>query len=131
MYIPDFYMTLTKVKDNPEWCGDLGEPCWLEPDNRELCTECQYLNKHKHNQDGVWTTKNEIEFLEGVGLRDSSPDSFRPPGAIIGDRFLCLTNYLELSKIRSDWGDIDKDKVVEKCKSLLREEFEYVCDSQY
>ena len=64
----------------------------------------------------MWTTKNELEFLNGIG-RNKWPnnelflDRTKRSDIIIG--------YIAASHNRDDWGEIDKEFVVNYARSML------------
>ena len=65
-------------------------------------------------QNQQWTTKNEIEFLRGLGSH--GPGSYVP-----GRRstVTCLEGYIKSAEHRDEWGAINKEKVVRVAEAML------------
>jgi hypothetical protein len=62
----------------------------------------------------VHSTKNEIEFLKGLGTGAWDKDNRKK------DRQLLLDKYIRAANFRAKWGDVDKLKAIEFAKSELR-----------
>jgi len=61
-------------------------------------------------QNTGWSTKNEIEFITGLG-------SFGPGKN--RDVVKCLKGYIKAAKHRSEWGDINKQQAVRTAEAML------------
>ena len=60
-----------------------------------------------------WNTGMEIEFLKGMGLckyRRARPDCSRHD---------LLVRYLKAAKVRKNWGEIQKDLVLDHARSMI------------
>lgn len=80
--------------------------------------------------DGVWITSDEIEFVKGIGsfkegatvflrgIPESEQDAITVE--IFTRKVRLLENYLEAMALRSDWGNLDADKIRQAARDELR-----------
>lgn len=66
-----------------------------------------------HN-DKDWITARELDYLAGLGSHRVQRPSMR--------RLYLLRNYIRASKLRHDWGEIDKGIVIDAAKRMLARE---------
>jgi hypothetical protein len=60
-----------------------------------------------------WTTKDELTFIDGIGLDINNENANRKISPIVPYTVKQgLKRYLKFCKIRHNWGDIDKEVVV-------------------
>ncbi len=70
-----------------------------------------------------WTTKDEKKFIDGMGFDKDHVPTNRPPSC---QHFFALTReemlqkYIETSRARVNWGEIDRDAVVKYAEEALR-----------
>jgi hypothetical protein len=125
--------TFRKTDDNPEFCNNRGRPCLFQDsiDNAEceksFCPYIRDIEKQKKiYKYFTWGTHEELQWLDHAGkleLDDKGQDTFRYDGTSVGDRYVILSNYEKACENRTDWGEIDKVKVLAHSKELLRREY--------
>ena len=64
-----------------------------------------------------WETRDEVGFLHGLGTH--RPLDYRRESLT---RPQLLVRYLEAARHRVDWGDMDRDTVVQVARNLLAKE---------
>lgn len=57
------------------------------------------------------STRSEIKFLDNIGTH----------GEVPGDPLKLLKGYLKGAEARTNWGGIDKEKVIAHAKARIRE----------
>jgi len=65
-----------------------------------------------------WKTETEINFIKGLGMGEFAIDSTKVK---LKSRKEMLLGYLEGTKLRHDWADIDKKVVVNFARQELRQ----------
>lgn len=72
-----------------------------------------------------WFTKDELEFIDGIGRKKDEKPTNRPiesPHLYMMSRSKLLFNYLQYTEERVNWGDIEADVVIDHAeKALLAE----------
>jgi hypothetical protein len=66
----------------------------------------------------VWTTKNELEFLDGIGFRNDAPRKYGMD--VMPYRIQVLEGYLRGFSDRTDWGAMNSFTVLEYAEESLR-----------
>lgn len=69
------------------------------------------------SNDRNWTTKNEKEWLKYIGQHNKSRRNNLTTSH-------ALQLYLEASKNRANWGNMDKEEVIVYVENLLRRELD-------
>jgi hypothetical protein len=65
--------------------------------------------------DRGWGTRDEVGFLYALGTH--RPRDFRRP---VLTRHQLLGRYLEAARVRANWGEMDRDIVLEAARKLLK-----------
>ena len=63
---------------------------------------------------GTWTTKNEIDFVMGLGTGQFNKDDLPRKSRVV-----MLRGYLAGSRLRDDWGNIKNGVVIDTAEALL------------
>lgn len=63
----------------------------------------------------AWTTRDELNYLEGLG--DRSCSAALRLGACA--RPMMLSGYLAGARARTDWGHVDREKAVSTAQQML------------
>jgi hypothetical protein len=66
----------------------------------------------------VWTTKHELEFLDGIGHRNNAPRNCNM--GFIPYRIKVLQGYLSGFSERTNWGSMNSFTIREHAEELLR-----------
>ncbi|WP_419661497.1 uncharacterized protein Dvar_19300 [Desulfosarcina variabilis str. Montpellier] len=70
-------------------------------------------------KDHSWTTKNEINFIKGLGT-----GKFTNGNATVEQqtRAELLVKYIDAAKLRTNWGAVDQEKAISFAEECLRHE---------
>lgn len=82
-----------------------------QPQDTVLPEDYQFMAKVS------WSTDHEIAFIGDLGVHGSGPHHVVSHGK---SRAELLAGYLEGAKRRTDWGKIDRERVIAKAERMLK-----------